>query len=274
MMQRHSRLAVLILSGSLVVSGILLIFLNMGLLDFAKPRLEYLLSALLLAGGVGFAWFFLINRTNWWQLIPSFTCLSLATMLYMTTVSGFEPRLIAAVLLWGMALSFLLAYVIDPQERWWGLVMGGLMAVLGVNTAVSGVLPSIEVLGAILFGGLGVVFVVLFLLGDKSRFWWAPIPGFIMMVYSAFAYMDTRPERWLEEWQQWWPAVLILAGIFVVVSAYLFPRMYRFSPARANGAASGPEEVPVSIRSTSDVLREREGRVPGSAIVVLHELQN
>lgn len=273
MLQKHSRLAVLGLSGSLVASGILLILLNLDILDFASPRLEYFLSGLLLIGGIGFAWFFLINRANWWQLIPSFTCLSLAAMLYMTTNGNFNPRLTAAILLWGMALSFLLAYIIDFRERWWGLIMAGLMAVLGINMALSSTVASIETLGAITFGGLGIVFVFLFLQGDKSRFWWAPIPGFVMGLYGVFAFVNTRSEDWLADWQIWWPAVLVLAGVFVVVSAYLFPRLYRFSPTTAN-AAGEETDTPQSARSTPDVLLEKEGPVPESSAVILHEVQH
>lgn len=273
MLPKHSRLAVLGLSGSLVAAGILLILMNLGALNWASPRLEYFLSLLLLVGGVIFAWFFLNNRTNWWQLIPSFTCLSLAAMLYVTTIDKFPPRINASFLLWGMALSFLLAYIIDPRERWWGLVMAGLMSVLGANTALSSTVVSIEKLGAVMFGGLGIVFILLFLQGDKTRFWWAPIPGFVLCLYGVFAYMDTRTDDWLQDWQTWWPAVLVLAGIFVVVSAYLFPRLYRFSPLTSESAdADAPEDAP-AVRSTPDVLREMEGRVPGSTTVVLRDVQ-
>ncbi len=273
MLPKHSRLAVLVLSGSLVVAGFLLILINLGFLGWASPRLEYFLSLLLLVGGIVFAWFFLTHRANWWQLIPSFTCLSLAAMLYMTTRDNFDPRLNASFLLWGMALSFLLAYIIDPRERWWGLVMAGLMSVLGANTALSSMVVSIEALGAVMFGGLGIVFILLFLQGDKTRFWWAPIPGFVLCLYGVFAYLDTRTDDWLQDWQIWWPAVLILAGIFVVVSAYLFPRLYRFSPLAAEATETGAAEDAQAVRSTPDVLRELEGRVPGSTTVVLRDVQ-
>ncbi|MYD90887.1 MAG: hypothetical protein F4Y08_11215 [Caldilineaceae bacterium SB0662_bin_9] len=302
MLPKHSRLTVLLLSGSLAASGVLLILINLELLQFATPNLQYLLSSLLLVGGLGFAWFFVRNRSNWWQLIPTFTCISLAAMLYLTTTEGFDPRLLAAILVWGMALSFLLAYVIDSSERWWGLVMGGLMVVLGLTIYVSslGVTDTpitdemsvataaeadvsslgatdtsitVEMLGAVLFGGLGLVFVLLFLLGDKTHFWWAPIPGFIMGLFAVFAYMETQP-RWLPEWLlthwwDWWPAVLVLAGFGIVVSAYLFPFMFRFSTQPEVEEDEDASET--TYRSTPDVLREREGPLPGSAVIVLHE---
>ena len=273
MLPKHSRLTVLLLSGSLAASGVLLLLINQEMLKFATPNLQYLLSSLLLAGGLGFAWFFVRHRSNWWQLIPTFTCISLAAMLYLTTTDSFEPRLSAAILVWGMALSFLLAYVIDSSERWWGLVMGGLMVVLGLAIYGSSFTESIEALGAVLFGGLGLVFVLLFLLGDKTHFWWAPIPGFIMGLFAVFAYMQTQP-RWmpqwlLSEWQTWWPAVLVLAGFGIVVSAYLFPFMFRFSTQPE--VEEDEDATETTYRSTPDVLREREGPLPGSAVIVLHE---
>lgn len=280
MLQKHSRLAVLVLSGSLVVGGVLLILINLALLEFLSPRLQYFLSFLLLVGGLAFAWFFFMQRTNWWQLIPSFTCLSLAAMLYMTTLPDFDPRLSAAVLLWGMALSFLLAYVIDTQERWWGLIMAGLMAVLGAITFLSQKAPfnSIDALGAIAFGGLGLVFLLLFLQGDKSRFWWAPIPGFVMALYGFFAFMTSMDAavlaQWrLDSWTDWWPAILVGTGILVVVSAYLFPQMYQFSPPASAVAVDGEAAHATGYRSTADVLLETDGPVPGSTAIVLHELQ-
>ncbi len=274
MLPKHSRLAVLGLSGSLVVAGVLLILINLDTLRWASPRLEYFLSLVLLVGGIIFAWFFLLNRANWWQLIPSFTCLSLAAMLYMTTIDRFSPRINASVLLWGMACSFLLAYIIDSRERWWGLVMAGLMSVLGANTALSSTVVSIEELGAVTFGGLGIIFILLFLQGDKTRFWWAPIPGFVLCLYGVFAYMDTRTDDWLQDWKIWWPAVLILAGVFVVVSAYLFPRLYRFSPPVTEAAGANAGEELQHVRSTPDVLHEVEGQVPGSTVVVLRDVQH
>ncbi len=273
MLQNHSRLAVLVLSGSLIGGGILLILMNLDWLDFASPQIEYVLSGMLLVGGIAFAWFYVANRSNWWQFIPSCTCLSLAAMLYMTTLPSFNPRLSAAVLLWGMAISFLLVYVTDPRDRWWGIVMAGLMFVLGLITFVSSSDIAIELLGGILFGGLGLVFLYLFLQGDKSHFWWAPIPGVVMLLYGLFAFMHTRSEPWLADyWTTWWPGILVALGIFVIVSAYLFPRMYRFSPL-APGASQEEEEHATAMRSTTDVLMENEGQVPGSTAVVLHELQ-
>lgn len=272
MLPKHSRLAVLVLSGSLIGGGILLILMNLHWLDFASPQIEYGLAGVLLVGGIAFAWFYVADRSSWWQLIPSFTCLSLAAMLYMTTLASFNPRLSAAVLLWGMALSFLLVYVTDPRDRWWGMIMAGLMFVLGLTTFVSSSVTTIELLGGILFGGLGLVFLYLFLQGDKSHFWWAPIPGFVMLLYGLFAFMDTRSEPWLADWKIWWPGILVGLGIFVIVSAYLFPRMYRFSPL-GPGAEQEEEEGVTAMRSTTDVLMENEGQVPGSTTVVLHELQ-
>ena len=272
MLQKHSRLAVLVLSGSLIGGGILLILMNLDWLDFASPQIEYALSGVLLIGGIAFAWFYVANRSSWWQLIPSFTCLSLAAMLYMTTLASFNPRLSAAVLLWGMALSFLLVYVTDPRDRWWGVVMAGLMFVLGLTTYLSSSVIAIELLGGILFGGLGLVFLYLFLQGDKSHFWWAPIPGVVMLLYGFFAFMNTRSEPWLADWQIWWPGILVALGIFVIVSAYLFPRMYRFSPLGPR-ADLEEEEGATTMRTTTDVLMENEGPVPGSTTVVLHELQ-
>jgi len=273
MLPKHSRLTVLLLSGSLAASGVLLLLINQEMLEFATPNLQYLLSSLLLAGGLGFAWFFVRNRSNWWQLIPTFTCIALAAMLYLTTTKDPEPRLAAAILLWGMALSFLLAYVIDSSERWWGLIMGGLMVVLGLTIYVSSLGATdtpitVEMLGAVLFGGLGLVFVLLFLLGDKTHFWWAPIPGFILGLFAVFAYMQTQA-RWLPYWQDWWPAVLVLAGFGIVVSAYLFPFMFRFSTQPEVEEDEDASET--TYRSTPDVLREREGPLPGSAVIVLHE---
>lgn len=274
MLQKHSRMAVLVLSGSLIGGGILLILMNLNWTDFASPQIEYSLSGVLLAGGIAFAWFYLMNRSSWWQLIPSLTCLSLAAMLYMTTLPSFNPRLSAAVLLWGMALSFMLVYFTNPKDRWWGTVMAGLMIVLGLTTFLSSTVETIELLGSILFGGLGLVFVYLFLQGDKAQFWWAPIPGFVMLLYGLFALLGTRTEVWLSDWKIWWPAILVALGIFVIVSAYLFPRMYRFSPLGTDPGAGEEEGAGTAMRSTTDVLMETEGAVPGSTAVVLHDLQH
>lgn len=86
------------------------------------------------------------------------------------------------------ALLFLLALVTN-RDAWWAAIPGiGLLAValsLGLDafTSVSG-----EIIGAIIMGGIGLSFLIVYLI--QRVHWWAIIPGGVLITLAIVAGME------------------------------------------------------------------------------------
>jgi hypothetical protein len=86
------------------------------------------------------------------------------------------------------ALLFLLALVTN-RDAWWVAIPGiGLLAValslgLDVFTSVSG-----EIIGAIIMGGIGLSFLIVYLI--QRVHWWAIIPGGVLITLAIVAGME------------------------------------------------------------------------------------
>lgn len=91
------------------------------------------------------------------------------------------------------------------------------MLVLAVVVGASTWVTTTEILAALLFVGLGLVFFLLYFLDQKRRQWWALIPGSVLLVFGLLA-LSTGGVAESESQAgllRWWPLTLILAGLLV-----------------------------------------------------------
>jgi hypothetical protein len=197
----------------LVVGGALLLVFNYGLLQAYEPLAQWIAAGALALGGLGF--FLSVARTPaaWWRLIPAWTLVALAAMVMLGTWEAVRGPLVAGVLFWGLGLAFAHIYLRARGDNWWAILPGGFLTVLGVVFALSGWVQSLQLLGAVLFGGLGLVFLLLAFVGGRSRHWWALGPGSILLLFGLFVLGGggVAGERSL----RWWPALVIVAGLLI-----------------------------------------------------------
>lgn len=212
-MGEDSRISRFILAIAFAIGGIALLLFNFGLFAVYEPYLQYGLSVLLAAAGLVFFGSYIAARNFWWRLIPGWTLLALAAMLYISTLEAVDQRLNAAVLFVGQALAFAHVYLLDRSERWWAIIPGGFMLVLGGVIALSSRTEDPEMLGSLLFIGLGTVFLLLYVLGAKRRLWWTLIPGTVLVVFGLLLFAGEDPSE--QQWLQWWPVALIVWGGFL-----------------------------------------------------------
>lgn len=207
------RLGPLLWSAGLVVIGVLLLLFNLGFLTAYRSLAEYLLAVgFVVAGVITFAIAARMPQ-NWWHLILAWTFLSLAITIFLSTYAALERPILAAVLLMGITLAFVHVYWIDRMTNWWSLIPAGFLFVVGLVSALNVWISNTSVLGAILLAGLGLVFIVLYLLEDKNLFWWALIPGGTLLTVALVTLTaDLEPTNLL---LRSWPLLLILAGIYV-----------------------------------------------------------
>jgi hypothetical protein len=206
-------------SASLIVGGIVLLLYNLGWLDAYAPWPQFSLAT---ACGVAAAVFFVAfarNRQEWWRLLPAWTLTALATMAMTSTLPDVDRAFVAAQVFAGLALAFGHIYLPARAERWWAILPGGFMLVLAAVVGATSWVTATELLAALLFVGLGLVFFALYWLDQKRRQWWALIPGSVLLVFGAIAFSTGRVAEAGEvaNLVRWWPLALILAGLLVLL---------------------------------------------------------
>ena len=89
--------------------------------------------------GLSFLVIYLVRREFWWAIIPAGVLLTLAVMVPVISAFPGAPMLGPALLFFGLALTFLLVYLLPSEEerRTWALYPAGILAVIGVLLLLS-----------------------------------------------------------------------------------------------------------------------------------------
>jgi hypothetical protein len=129
-----------------------------------------------LLGGLGLL--FLLDALttkgqDWWALIPGCVLLGVAATIWLGQ-QNIQGEWIGSLMLFSVALPFLLIFVIKRGTFWWALIPGGILAVIAVIPILTLRVPG-EVIGAFVLWAIGVPFIVVYLVNRKN--WWALIPG-------------------------------------------------------------------------------------------------
>ena len=213
----------------LALAGIGLLLFNLDLFVRYEPYVQYVASALLGLLALGFIGSYVTARfspaarrgagtsgglDHWWRLIPAWTLFALAVMVFLTTLPALDQRVTAGVLFVGQAIAFAHIYLLDRAGRWWAIIPGGFMLMLGGTIALSSLNEDPEVLGTALFIGLGAVFFLLYLLGQRRQLWWALIPGSVLVLFGLFLFSANSGEQHLI--LRWWPLLLPLLGAWLI----------------------------------------------------------
>jgi len=263
------RVGSIVWAAGLFLIGLILLLFNFGFFVRYEPSAQYVLAGLMALSGVGFFLSYLSATTNWAQLIPAWTLLALAAMVVVSTWPSIDPRLNAALLFLGLAFAFIHIYLLDRVERWWAIIPGGFMLVLGIVIALSSTIAKVETLGVILFVGMGLVFFSLYVMVGRRQ-WWALVPGTVLLLFGFFIFtVDEGDSPTL----RWWPVLLMLVGAGVGIAAYRRKPAERLTvntaPSR-RGATTGSTQTKAAPPSTSRAqLGEYTRPAPGATIEIL-----
>jgi hypothetical protein len=155
------------------------------------------------------------RRQNWGWLIPGVSLLSIAISNLVELIPGAGDLYSDFIMLGGIGLSFVLVYLND-RINWWALIPGGLLISLGVGELVGKINPAWVDSGSILFLGLGITFMVLYVLPTPyGRLKWALIPSIILLGLGGFAALSEN----LDIGGLIGPAIIIIIGVLVLVNA-------------------------------------------------------
>ena len=266
------RLNTLIWSGALILFGALLLLFNFDLFSGFEPIAQLVLAALLAAGACAFFLAYFASNGDWARLIPAWTLLALAGMVVMSTIDRFSPSAIAALLFLGLSAAFSNIYLLRRSDHWWAIIPGGFMAVIGTVIWLSSTITKAETLATVLFVGMGLVFFLIYAIGDRGRQWWALVPGSVLIIFGLFIFtLDTvqAGERG-SDLLRWWPLLLIGFG-FAIGAGNM-----RRAPRQKLSVNSAPKSRPARGRSQEP---EESGKshqpgeytrpAPGSTIEIL-----
>ena len=261
-------------AAGLVVTGLLLQLLNFELLVRFEPLAQFIVAGVFVAAAFGFFGGYLSRRTKWWRLIPGWTLLSVAGMVALSTVPGVSPLLIPALLFVGLGVAFVNIYLVNRGENWWAVIPGGFMLVLSIVIGLNTVVDSLELLGAVLLAGMGLVFLLLPVLGPEQVKWWPIIPGLVLVLFGVFIFSGGNEAD--SVLLRWWPLILIGIGLGMGWRAVTHEsKKEKLSVNVAPGATdSGKPAVAssaTSVREGSGMLGEYSSPAPGASVEVISD---
>ena len=208
----------------LIVIGVLALLQNLGIVNVIdllpiitiEPG-DVLGTALLLlvfaGAGLAFLIVFIVNlHQNWWAVIPGLTLLALAALIAFGDRMG---EIGPAMFMGAIGLSFLVIYLVR-REFWWAIIPAGVLFTLAVIIAFGATLSAAPTLvPAILFFGLAVTFLLVFLLpSEDERRTWALIPAAILAGIGLLLLLSLGNLINLI-----WGVALILGGGYLLVRA-------------------------------------------------------
>ncbi len=191
----------------LILGGVLFLLDNLNIITFGDIFWGFVLGI----GGVGFLSVYVSDRRHWWALIPGMTLLAVAIVVLLDTLLPSVGDFISgAIVLGGIAASFILIYLIN-REHWWAIIPGGVLATLAAITLVDSVFSGIET-GGLLFLGLGLTFALVAIVPNPhGQMRWAFIPAGILFVMGLL--IMAAASQFINFL---WPIALILVGLYFV----------------------------------------------------------
>lgn len=267
-----TRLNLLGWAAALLVAGILLLLFNFGYLARFDPLAQYIGAGIFAAGGVAFFGGYLARREQWGRLVPGWTLLALAGVILLSTFPTVDRRWMAALPFLGLAAAFTHIWLVQRSGRWWAIIPGGFMLVLGLVIAVSIYVERLESLGALLFAGMGLVFYLLYVLGGQPRQWWALIPATVLLLFGAYVFSLNNPIQ--ATLLNWWPVFLIVPGIILGWLAFSRrppPDRLAVNTAPSASRSDAPIAPPAGsgAPTTRGALGEYSQPAPGASVEVL-----
>jgi hypothetical protein len=204
--RRPSYLAPLIIGGALIMFGILFLLNNFNIVDISVGAV---FAGIFVLAGLIFLIVFLLDREQWWALIPGFVMMGVgATIL----VGDFAPHsavdISGAVMLIFIALPFWIIYILK-RDFWWALIPAGILSSIAFMTLIPGKYGDLDV--AIMFSGWAATFLLLYYLAKQKWALW-PMLGLLAMAISFLAGA-------FDIFGYLWPIVIIGAGAYLIYRA-------------------------------------------------------
>ena len=244
-------------AGFFVLVGVFLLLSNLGVFG---PWGDAIWGGLFVLAGIGFLAAFVRDRLHRWEAIAGTTLISGGGVILLQWQNVALGDWTLGIVLLGLALGFWLI-AIFRREDWWAILPAGVLTLQGLLVGMGRDLRPLT-FNALFLMGLGAVFGLIYLLrlrfGDAR---WALVPA------VAFALLGLVWLIGVDEsspvWMQWWPVLLIAAGLILGFLAYsrrgvAAPKQAPAVAAEEPGAIAAPgtsrvEELPEAPAGNVDI---------------------
>lgn len=163
---------------------------------------------------------FLIDRGNWWALIPGWV-LSVLTAVILLSESAAE-EILGTLVMFGIALPFWIVYWRSPKQ-WWAAIPAGIMTTIGIIVMMSSLVESTSwgprLIAAVLFLGFAAPFAFLWLRRDQYPTRWAMYPALGLVAMGLLALLVGPNMDWV------WAVALILIGSWLLLRGIERPKL-------------------------------------------------
>jgi len=170
----------------LILGGGLFLASNLGYLEGQSSQLWMAIFAS--ASLLFFASYFLNGIQKWGWLFPASIFGALALTIELSEL-GLQGSVVAVPILGSIALPFVVAFILQPRQRWWALIPAWVMLVLAALMLFVERAPG-ELIAALILFSIALPFLVVFLV-DRSRRW-ALIPAFVLAAVGMIPLLATR----------------------------------------------------------------------------------
>jgi hypothetical protein len=153
------------------ISAALAVSIWLGFNNYYQP---WIATPIFAALAIPFLVAFIINvRRNWWAVIPSAIFIIIGSLLVFG--EWLPGEFIGAGIIFAIALSFLIAYLVDHKNSW-ALIPAFILAAVGIITLLS--LSTLHWVGALIPLVIALPFLFVFIKFPQN--WWAAIPAGIL----------------------------------------------------------------------------------------------
>jgi len=209
-MKKYTSLFLPVLGGILLITlGTLLLLSNFNIITMDW---SLAIGPAFAIGGLAFLAVYLLDRNNWWALIPGLVLIALGAIIFLEQVSeNAADHWGGAIFLGAIGLSFWLIYL-TKTSNWWAIIPAGVLSSLAVVTLVP---ENWLVSGSIFFIGLALTFAFVYILPKpEGRMKWALYPAAGLLLVGILATLGAT--NWLGFI---WPSALLIGGGFLIYRA-------------------------------------------------------
>lgn len=156
---------------ALLLMGVAFLGFNLGFL----PQFdEFLWAAFLgILSVLFFFTYFSSGIRAWGWLFPATILGALSAIVYLSS-TAINGDFLGAIFMAAVALPFWVAFFLD-KNNWWAIIPAGVISTITLIILLSATRMDGDLIGGIFMLGLGLVFIVIYLLNREH--WWALIPG-------------------------------------------------------------------------------------------------
>jgi hypothetical protein len=195
----------------LLGAGIFLLLKNLGVFGAWG---DVVWGGIFAAVGLVFVIWFLFDRVRYWRAIAGFTLLGIGAVILLGTRNVSLGNWSSALVLLGVALGFW-AVLLSHADNWWAVIPAGVLTVVGLLVGLGADLSEAVWLAAF-FVGLGLVFLLLYLVRfGQYDTRWAGIPAAALLLVGLVTWVGAIGGTAVVK--QWWPAVLVVVGIVLLI---------------------------------------------------------